>query len=71
MVLNSEDGEESNRYLEYLYIENTLELIGTWKTNLSDYVTFDILENFVRKVDGYGLISNTDVAKLATIEEGA
>ena len=71
MVLNSEDGEEGNRYLEYLYIENTLELVGTWKANLSDYVTFDILENFVRKVDGYGLISNTDVAKLATIEEGA
>lgn len=72
MVLNTEEGEDGNKYLEYLFVNGALELVGTWKVNLSDYATLEVLEqNFVKKVDGYGLISNTDVAKLATIEEGA
>lgn len=66
-----EDEEEDNKYLEYLYIDGALELVGTWKVNLSGYATIDQLDLFVKKVDGYGLISDSDLEKLAGIEEGA
>ena len=37
LVENS--GEESNYYDEFLYVNGTYELIGTTKTDLSDYYT--------------------------------
>lgn len=30
---------ETNKYVEYLYVEGVLEQIGSWETNLSDYAT--------------------------------
>lgn len=72
MILASqEETQEENKYLEYLYINNAFELVGTWSVDLTDYVTYDKLQGFVKKVEGYDLISNSNVTKLENIEEGA
>jgi hypothetical protein len=33
------DGAENNKYVEYLYVEGTLELVGSWDVNLDGYAT--------------------------------
>ena len=71
MILNADSADEDNKYLEYLYIDGKFELVGTWKVNLSGYVTIDQLDNYVQKVEGYGLIETSKIAKLDAIEEGA
>lgn len=71
MILNADSTDEDNKYLEYLYVEGEFELVGTWKVNLSGYVTIDQLDNYVQKVEGYDLIETSKVAKLDAIEEGA
>lgn len=72
MVLVSQDfWNENNKYDEYIYLNNSLEKVGSWETDLSDYAKLTDLEKFVEKRDGFSLISNQDLTKLAGIEEGA
>ena len=33
------NASETNKYIEYLYVEGVLEQIGSWETDLSDYAT--------------------------------
>ena len=33
------NASETNKYVEYLYVEGALEQIGSWETDLSDYAT--------------------------------
>lgn len=63
MILASSDfWGENNKYDEYMYIDGKLEKVGAWETDLSDYV---------KKQEGYSLVADTEIAKLATVEEGA
>lgn len=70
MVLTS-SADSNDKYDEYLYIDNQLEKVGAWTVDLTDYATKDQLNNYVQKIDGYSLISDTNVAKLDTIEANA
>lgn len=67
--------EDSDKYDEYIVVEGIVEKIGSWEVDLSDYAKTSIveaaLENKVDKVEGYGLISNADLAKLLNIEAEA
>lgn len=62
MVLNPDNSNENDRYDEYLYVNNSLEKVGSWEVDLSQYV---------KKEEGKSLVSDTEIAKLATVEEGA
>lgn len=62
MVLNPDSDNENDRYDEYLYVNGSLEKVGSWAVDLSQYV---------KKEEGKSLVSDTEIAKLATIEEGA
>lgn len=67
--------EDSDKYDEYIVVEGIVEKIGSWEVDLSDYAKISTveaaLENKVDKVEGYGLISNADLAKLLNIEAEA
>ena len=62
MVLNSDSTNENDRYDEYLYVNGSLEKVGSWTVDLSQYV---------KKEVGKSLVSDTEIAKLATVEQGA
>ena len=62
MVLNSNSSNENDRYDEYLYVNGSLEKVGSWAVDLSQYV---------KKEAGKSLVSDTEIAKLATVEQGA
>ena len=62
MVLNPDSDNENDKYDEYLYVNGSLEKVGSWAVDLSQYV---------KKEEGKSLISDTEIAKLATIEQGA
>ena len=62
MVLNLDSDNESNRYDEYLYVNGSLEKVGSWEADLSQYV---------KKEEGKSLVSDTEIVKLATVEQGA
>ena len=49
-----------NQYDEYLYINGQLELVGSWKTDLSDYVTKEELDTTVVNIES---ILNTKADK--------
>lgn len=65
------EGLVNDLYDEYMVIDGKIERLGSWEVNLDNYATKDDLEGKVDKVDGYGLMSTAQTAKLATIEEGA
>ena len=71
MVLNAESVDESNKYDEYLYIDGKLELVGNWAVNLEGYATKNDLALKVDKKEGKSLVADTEIAKLATVEENA
>lgn len=62
MVSNPNSGNENDRYDEYLYVNDSLEKVGSWAVDLSQYV---------QKEEGKSLVSDTEIAKLATVEENA
>lgn len=62
MVLNPDSNNENDRYDEYLYVNGSLEKVGSWAVDLSQYV---------KKEEGKSLVSDTEIAKLATVERGA
>lgn len=69
---------ENNLYEEYMVINGNIELVGEWKVDLSDYATVEALNtlsetvaNKVDKEEGKSLVSDTEIAKLATIAENA
>lgn len=74
-----ETSEENNVYEEYIYVNNSWELIGTTQVDLSDYYTKtqvdDLLDDKVDKVAGKGLstedFTTAEKSKLAGIESGA
>ena len=51
MIRTEESILLNNEYDEYLYINGQLELVGSWKTDLSDYVTKAELDTTVAKAD--------------------
>lgn len=62
MVLNPDSNNENDKYDEYLYVNDSLEKVGSWAVDLSQYV---------KKEEGKSLVFDTEIAKLATVEEGA
>lgn len=74
MVKNTDD-PLNEKYDEYLWVEDTLNKVGSWDVDLSGYVTetdfFAELTKKVDKKDGYSLVSDLEIAKLLGIEVGA
>jgi hypothetical protein len=74
MVKNTSE-TASDKYTEYLYIDEILEPVGSWDVDLDTYATKNELTvGLLGKVDaeeGKSLISDEDLAKLAGIETGA
>lgn len=74
-----ETSEENNVYEEYIYVNNSWELIGTTQVDLSDYYTKTqvdgLLDDKVDKIAGKGLSTEdftaAEKSKLAGIESGA
>lgn len=62
---------DANKYYEWMVINGTWEQIGSWEVDLSDYAKQSDVDNKVDKVPGHSLVSDEDIAKLATIENGA
>lgn len=62
MVLNPNSDNENDKYDEYLYINSSLEKVGSWAVDLSQYV---------KKEEGKSLVSDIEIAKLETIEAEA
>lgn len=62
MVLNPDSDNENDKYDEYLYVNGSLEKVGSWAVDLSQYV---------QKEEGKSLVSDTEIVKLATVEQGA
>lgn len=70
LVPKTADGDDS--YDEYMYINDTLELIGHTKVDLTDYAkTADIEAGYVKKDASARLITLLEATKLEAIEEGA
>lgn len=75
----SENEEANDKYDEYMVIEiadtKVLEKVGSWSVDLSDYAKIDNvnteLDKKVDKLDGHSLISDSALAKLNAIAEGA
>ena len=69
-------GSSPNTYEEYIYINSKWEIIGTTKTDLSDYYTKiqvdNLLNSKVDKVNGKGLSTNdyttAEKTKLSNID---
>lgn len=65
------EGLVNDLYDEYMVIDGKIERLGSWEVNLDNYATKEDLDGKIDKVDGYGLISVAESAKLSTIETGA
>lgn len=83
MILSSPE-DEADKYNEYMVIvlndnegEETrfIERVGSWKVDLSNYVTNDQLssklETKVSVQPGYSLVSDVEIIKLAGVQQGA
>ena len=60
-----------DKYDEYLWVDGSLEKVGSWDIDLSDYATKNEVELKVDKKEGYELISSFDLKKLKSIEDKA
>ena len=59
MILSSTDfWGENNKYDEYLYINGSLEKVGSWDTDLSDYATKEDLGKVETKVNNLEALLN-------------
>ena len=65
------EGLSNDVYDEYMVIDGAIERLGSWEVNLDNYATKEDLDGKIDKVDGYGLISVAESAKLSTVETGA
>lgn len=69
------EGEEVNSYDEYLVVDGKIEKIGSSKVNLEGYVTSqalqDALSGYVESKEDYDLVKQSEINKLASVEEGA
>lgn len=65
------EGLSNDVYDEYMVIDGAIERLGSWEVNLDNYATKEDLDSKIDKVDGYGLISVAESAKLSTVETGA
>lgn len=65
------DGLSHDVYEEYMVFDGVIEKLGSWEVNLENYATKEEVNQKVDKIDGFGLISDTDNIKLKTIEAGA
>ena len=64
MILSSTDfWGENNKYDEYLYINKSLEKVGSWDTDLSDYATKEDLGKVETKVNNLETLLNSKADK--------
>lgn len=66
---------EDDKYDEYLVIDDNgtrkVERVGSWEVNLSDYATKAEVAKKVDAVEGYSLVADTEIARLANVNENA
>lgn len=65
------EGLVNDLYDEYMVVDGKIERLGSWEVNLDNYATKEDLDGKIDKVDGYGLMSVAESAKLSTVETGA
>lgn len=70
--------EDDDKYNEYMVIDGALEKVGDWAVDLSNYATKsevtainDALKQKVDVKEGYSLVSDKEISKLATVAENA
>lgn len=63
--------DDDNKYYEWMVINGAWEQIGSWEVDLSSYAKKTEVEAKVDKVAGHSLVSDEEIAKLATVETGA
>ena len=63
--------DDANKYYEWMIINGAWEQIGSWEVDLDDYAKQVDVDKKVDKVAGHSLVSDDEIAKLATIESGA
>jgi hypothetical protein len=67
--------EEDDKYDEYMVIDGVVEKVGSWEVNLNEYATTEYVnDELAKKVDaktGERLITDSEAAKLESIEDGA
>lgn len=52
----------SNKFNEYIYIDQNLEPVGNWEVNLDDYVTYDVFGSKVAELSGLIENNNTTIS---------
>ena len=62
---------DDDKYDEYMVIDGVIEKVGSWEVDLSNYATKSDLDKKVDKKDGYGLVLDTEIAKLSTVKANA
>lgn len=62
---------EDDKYDEYIVINGTVEKVGSWEVDLSNYATKAELDGKVNKDDNARLLTLEEGEKLASIEAGA
>lgn len=62
---------DANKYYEWMVINGTWEQIGSWEVDLSEYAKQSEVDKKVDKVANHSLVSDEEIAKLATVETGA
>lgn len=67
IYLKANKGEENNVFDEFLYVDGVFELVGTTKTDLSDYYTKSQADRKINSVVTEALIPKADSADLAQV----
>lgn len=82
MVLKTGSTNQADKYDEYIVINGTIELVGSWNVNLSDYVLQEVFNSTIEDLESQlnekisisenaRLITSEEVEKLDAIEAGA
>lgn len=82
MVLKTGGTNQADKYDEYIVINGTIELVGSWNVNLSDYVLQEVFNSTIEDLESQlnkkisisenaRLITNEEIEKLDAIEAGA
>ena len=51
MIKDENSSVENNKYTEYLYVDGNLEAVGSWQTDLSNYVTVQSFNTTVSNIE--------------------
>ncbi len=62
---------DDDKYDEYMVIDGSVEKVGSWEVDLSNYATKTELNGKVDKVAGSSLVLDSEIVKLSTVKSNA